>query len=761
MTIRSSKSFTLPEGADNLDLRTHVNWRYGRGNSSDNIITAIGGTQALDGLGGNDTLTGGADADTFNFGLEPGHDTITDFEPGIDRIILWEPSIATYADLAERMVQTGDDVRIDVAAGRTITLQGVSVADLTAADFGLGTELPRMVATFAEEFSSFDASGDGKWLSGGGRGSPHEIWFRSQPNVQQIYVDRDYAGTGDIPLGLDPFSLDDGVLTITARQTPEELVDLLHGKSWVSGRLTSYGSFSQQYGYFEMRAELPAGQGFWPAFWLVPEDRSWPPEIDIFEMLGKEPFVIRNSVASEYWGYTLAEGEYSLVPDTSQGFHTYGMLWSPQTIAFLVDGRTLFSVPTPADMHKKMSIIANLAVGGNWGGETDATTPEQGEMAIDYIRAYRVPAFDSMPRATGVTDMVDMINGVLRKSVSAPYEVYGDDVVRLGTSTANYRVAGSETVVGNALRNVLTGNNAATTLNGGANDDTLLGFGGDDVLLGEAGNDRIVGGAGIDHVVGGPGNDIYEFAPGDGGAESNDEIIVERIDEGRDTIRFTGGIRPDDVRMWIDVARLHIAVTSASHGTEYLSVKLSFDQAGHAIGRYVEAIAFGDGTRWSLTGPVRLSDTDDSHASSGTAAGDTILGNGGNDRLAGLDGNDILDGGDGTDMLYGGRGNDVLSDSGSGGADELVGEAGRDRLTGGAGQDHLKGGRGQRPAYCQRRRRLARRRGGGRHAGRRGKSRRLRLRRRRPWVGDRPDRRLQQRVRQDRDRRRDVRAVAR
>src|SRR5690349_20196445 len=38
-----------------------------------------------------------------------------------------------------------------------------------------------------------------------------------------------------------------------------------------------------------------------------------------------------------------------------------------------------------------MNMIVNLAVGGNWPGSPDGTTPWPAQMKIDYIRAYNLP----------------------------------------------------------------------------------------------------------------------------------------------------------------------------------------------------------------------------------------------------------------------------------------------------------------------------------------------------------------------------------
>ena len=226
--------------------------------------------------------------------------------------------------------------------------------------------------TFDDEFDRFEHSPDGSrgWMTRytHGRTLPHELEFYSDSSV-----------------GADPFSVEDGALVITARPgaNPAAL-------PYVSGAITTYPRFAQLHGYFEMRARLPAGRGLWPAFWLLPADKSWPPEIDVFEVLGQQPGTLYVSTHSTAGGPNVGATQAVTGTDTAAGFHRYGMDWQAERITWCVDGREVASEPTPADMTKPMFLLANLAVGGpgSWPGPPDGSTRFPAEMRIDYVRAY-------------------------------------------------------------------------------------------------------------------------------------------------------------------------------------------------------------------------------------------------------------------------------------------------------------------------------------------------------------------------------------
>lgn len=225
---------------------------------------------------------------------------------------------------------------------------------------------------------------------------------------RQLYLDPAFAG-----LGIQPFAVAGGLLSITARPLPAESLRVLRAHMahlsprdragpikdvrYSSGVITTRGSFCQTYGYVEVRARLPAGQGLWPAFWLLPADGSWPPEIDVMEVLGHDRGTAYSTVHSKQHA---KQGSGIAIADPD-AFHRYGALWLPDRIDFFVDGVKRFTARTPMDAHKPMYLLANLAVGGFWPGDPDPSTAFPARMEIDYIRAWSLPPPSEMPPRTG------------------------------------------------------------------------------------------------------------------------------------------------------------------------------------------------------------------------------------------------------------------------------------------------------------------------------------------------------------------------
>ncbi len=244
----------------------------------------------------------------------------------------------------------------------------------------------KLVMTFDEEFSRFRPwdGGSGVWRTTFGDGRLTGVPQRTlQANGElEVYVDADMSDAAG-RIGVDPFKLRDGVLEITAARTPAALIPRLGGYAYTSGLITTQPSFSQRYGYFEMRARIPRGKGLWPAFWLLPADLSWPPEIDVMESVGDPSRVY----VTAHSNTRKADGiEVRISPDA---FHVFAVSWGPEMLVWYVDGREAGRQPTPPDLNKPMYMLANLALGGGWAGAPDATTPLPATYAIDYIRAYR------------------------------------------------------------------------------------------------------------------------------------------------------------------------------------------------------------------------------------------------------------------------------------------------------------------------------------------------------------------------------------
>jgi beta-glucanase (GH16 family) len=183
-------------------------------------------------------------------------------------------------------------------------------------------------------------------------------------------------------------------------------------RNYTSARLLTRNKFTQAYGRFEARMKLPYGQGIWPAFWMLGDNIGsvgWPScgELDIMENIGREPSTVHGTFHGP--GYSGGNGISAscTLPNGrkfSDDFHTFAVEWEPNVMRFYVDG-LLYKTRTPADLppgttwvfNHPFFILLNVAVGGSFPGNPDATTVFPQQLQVDYVRVYQRTTPSNVP----------------------------------------------------------------------------------------------------------------------------------------------------------------------------------------------------------------------------------------------------------------------------------------------------------------------------------------------------------------------------
>ncbi|SEJ33834.1 Beta-glucanase, GH16 family [Deinococcus reticulitermitis] len=222
--------------------------------------------------------------------------------------------------------------------------------------------------------------------------------------------------------------VENGELVITARK--ENYAGTANGQpanfDWTSARLRTAGKFSRTYGRFEIRAKFPTGKGLWPAIWLLPEEPNpygtWAAsgEIDIAEGWGSKPTEVAHTIHyGGVWPNNVYSGTTATYPNGGRmdGWHVYALEWTPGKLQWFVDGQLTLTktawwsakgnpptgdadlYPWPAPFDQPFHLLLNLAVGGNFDGNPDASTPDRAEMRVDYVRVYSHPDEGKSPGA--------------------------------------------------------------------------------------------------------------------------------------------------------------------------------------------------------------------------------------------------------------------------------------------------------------------------------------------------------------------------
>lgn len=664
---------------ENLTLMGADN-RAGYGNDLANLITGNSGKNIIDGGKGDDLLTGGAGADTFVFTKGDGSDVITDFVTTGDRhdlVSLNGYGFSSFADVAAALKQVGTDTVLSLGGGETLTFRGTTASTFTSGDFLLPETSKAWVQTFSDGFNSFSRFGaDGgtwrtqrEWAGNAAYGASTE---------QQLYVDTGFKGLVETqsakPLGLDPFSIENGALVITATPLDQSVTAYTGCAAYSSGVITTEATFSQTYGHFEITAQLPSGQGAWPAFWLRPVSNVGAAEIDVMEAFGSQTDASHVAIHSDNALQNDGQWVMSNV-DLSKGMHTYGMTWTPYDILFYVDGELVTRYATPTDMNSAMYMIANLAMGGSWGGAADGTT--SAEFKIDSIVAYQLSDYT-------------LAHYNLKTSATATHTFTG--------------TAGSETIWGSTEADLIVGNGGADTLQGSYGDDTYVVTSantrviesfdsgidtvrssvaftlGDNVenltltgtasvaatgnalaniIIGNSGDNIITGGTGNDILTGGGGHDTFVISKGDGS-----DIITD----------FTTGSGPQH-----DVVQLQGEIFNTLG-----EVKSSMTQVGSDVYLQLtssETLVFRNTVVDAFTADdFKFPDQPATSGTSlrwttGTSAAETMVGSASNETLKGNGGADTMIGGQGDDVYVVDNTSQIVIEKPNEGIDTVVSTA--------------------------------------------------------------------------------------
>jgi beta-glucanase (GH16 family) len=165
---------------------------------------------------------------------------------------------------------------------------------------------------------------------------------------------------------------------------------------YTSSSINTLGKFRVRYGKVEARMKLPIGQGMWPAFWMMGENRpqvGWPKcgEIDVMEH-------INNTLTlhgTAHWENNGHVSSGSAIPCDVRKFHEYAVEWNQDSIKWLLDNKRYYAVSikdsenSTQEFHAPFYLLFNLAIGGDWPKNPDASTVFPDTMYIDYVRVYR------------------------------------------------------------------------------------------------------------------------------------------------------------------------------------------------------------------------------------------------------------------------------------------------------------------------------------------------------------------------------------
>jgi beta-glucanase (GH16 family) len=271
-----------------------------------------------------------------------------------------------------------------VLYGTTTSSSGSSSGGSTGGSTSTDATTPAIAGyniAWADEFNG-TALNTGNWVYDIGTGSGG--WGN---NEQQYYTSRSQN------IGVSA-----GQLRITA------LKENYGGMAWTSARIKTQGKKEFKYGRIEARMKMPNGTALWPALWMLGSNfasAGWPycGEIDIMEHVNSDATVYGtlhwDSGGYATWGRPTNNNYWNNFGVDVTQWHVYRIDWDASMIKWYVDGVQFMeanianSVNSTEEFHKAFFFLINLAVGGQWPGYPNSTTPTSSSMYVDYLRVYQ------------------------------------------------------------------------------------------------------------------------------------------------------------------------------------------------------------------------------------------------------------------------------------------------------------------------------------------------------------------------------------
>ncbi len=186
------------------------------------------------------------------------------------------------------------------------------------------------------------------------------------------------------------------------------------GRNFTGGKVMSKGKFEFKYGRVDVRLRTASTPGTHTAAWLIhnfcdgvnPCVGGWPPEIDIVEMIGREPNKVHQTVhygttpydgttGGRYpdWGFSPTDITLSGNQAPGVAFHVYSVEWEPNEIRWYIDGnltKTWQANNTNSFIPKEtMYIILDVVVGGDWAQAPTSASVWPQYVDFDYVRVYQ------------------------------------------------------------------------------------------------------------------------------------------------------------------------------------------------------------------------------------------------------------------------------------------------------------------------------------------------------------------------------------